>query len=294
MSNSLAPKLVAELIGNEPFEEEILETTLDARRRLLKPGARLIPHSLELVAHPLRLPEEVARQRAIGEQAVERWRQLYGIEFQPLLDAAFPAPVNNPTEPEYLAGWTPVGPPVSIARVDLGTFARPTVDASAELGLTRATSVNAIAVTFRAHLHERIVHALDPWRWSSSSWAASVWVLPDALPVGRHDTLRVRYTRRAPGRADGLTCAVSPVLGDAQPDWHGHDDGENPAAHADRETGQDCFAVAAPRDVQEFANRRAARQQPPDEKENEEDGMQTKQLVERDARQLLRGRNPQR
>ena len=36
------------------------------------------------------------RQRAIGRHAVHRWRQLYGIEFQPLLAAAFPGPVNNP------------------------------------------------------------------------------------------------------------------------------------------------------------------------------------------------------
>ena len=34
-----ADLLVAEVIGNEPLEEEILETTLDARRRLLKPEA---------------------------------------------------------------------------------------------------------------------------------------------------------------------------------------------------------------------------------------------------------------
>ena len=33
-----ADLLVAEIIGNEPFQEEMLETTLDARRRLLKPG----------------------------------------------------------------------------------------------------------------------------------------------------------------------------------------------------------------------------------------------------------------
>ena len=52
-----ADVLVAEVIGNEPFEEEILETTLDARRRLLKPDARLIPHALELLARPLLLPE---------------------------------------------------------------------------------------------------------------------------------------------------------------------------------------------------------------------------------------------
>ncbi len=71
-----ADLLVAEVIGNEPFEEEILETTLDARRRLLKPGARLIPHTLELVARPLYIPDAEARQRAIGRRAVERWRRL--------------------------------------------------------------------------------------------------------------------------------------------------------------------------------------------------------------------------
>jgi precorrin-6B methylase 2 len=217
-----ADLLVAEVIGNEPFEEEILETTLDARRRLLKPGGRLIPHTLELVARPLHIPDAEARQRAIGRRAVKRWRHLYGIEFQPLLDAALPGPVNNPTEAEVLAGWPPVGPPVSLGTVELGRYDRPTVDASAELAVAPDVSVNAIAVTFRAHLHGSIVHTLDPWRWPSSSWATSVWVLPDAVGVGSGDRLRVRYTRRAPDRADGLTCAVSPFLGDAasSPDRH--------------------------------------------------------------------------
>jgi precorrin-6B methylase 2 len=73
-----ADLLVAEIIGNEPFEEETLETTLDARRRLLKPGARLVPHALELLARPLLLPEAEFRQRAFGRPAVERWRDLYG------------------------------------------------------------------------------------------------------------------------------------------------------------------------------------------------------------------------
>ena len=206
---------MAEIIGNEPFKEEILETTLDARGRLLKPGGRLIPHTLELVAHPLLIPEAEARQRSIGRRTIERWRQLYGIEFQPLLDAALPRPVNNPTEAEVLARWPPAGPPVTLATMELGRCERPTVDASAELAVATTGLVNAVAVTFRAHLHGSIVHTLDPWTWPSSSWATSVWVLPDALRVGSRETLRVGYSRRVPGRADGLTCEVSPVSGDA-------------------------------------------------------------------------------
>jgi hypothetical protein len=220
-----ADVLVAEVIGNEPFEEEILETTLDARRRLLKPTGRLIPHTLELLARPLLIPEAEARQRAIGRHAVERWRQLYEIEFQPLLDAAFPGPVNNPTEAEVLAHWQPVGLPVTLAVIELGRYERPVVDASADLAVVPTEDVNAVAVTFRAHLHGGIAHTLDPWRWPSSSWATSVWVLPDAVRVGPDRALRVRYSRRAPGRADGLTCDVSPVLGDAVVVGPRHDTG---------------------------------------------------------------------
>jgi SAM-dependent methyltransferase len=207
----LADVLVAELIGNEPFEEEILETTLDARRRLLKPGGRLIPHTLELIARPLLIPDADVRQRAIGRRAIERWRQLYAIEFGPLFDAAAPGPVNNPTEAEVLARWPPVGPAVTLAGVELERYERPTVDAVAELAVGPRAVINAIAVTFRAHLHGTIVHTLDPWRWPSSSWATSVWVLPDAVRVGPRERLRVRYTRRAAGRADGLTCHLSTV-----------------------------------------------------------------------------------
>jgi len=209
-----ADVLVAEVIGNEPFEEEILETTLDARRRLLKPDARLIPHTLDLVARPLLLPNTEARQRTIGRRAIERWRQLYDIEFQPLLDAAFPGPVNNPTEAEVLAAWPPAGSPVSLATVELARLQRPTIDASAELAVAPSASINAVAITFRAHLHGSTVHTLDPWTWPSSSWATSVWVLPDTMRVGPRDSLRVRYSRRVPGRADGLTCHASSVSGD--------------------------------------------------------------------------------
>jgi precorrin-6B methylase 2 len=208
-----ADLLVTEVIGNEPLEEEILETTLDARSRLLKPGARLIPHTLELVVRPILVPNAEARQRAIGRHAIHRWRQLYGIEFQPLLDAAFPGPVNNPTEAEVLAHWPSVGPPVTLATVALDRYRRPSIDAAVELVVTGP--VNAVVVTFRARLHGSIVHTLDPWRWPSSSWATSVWVLPDAVQVGPRHTLRVRYSRRVPGRADGLTCDVSPISGDA-------------------------------------------------------------------------------
>jgi Ribosomal protein L11 methyltransferase (PrmA) len=117
-----ADLLVAEIIGNEPLEEEILETTLDARRHLLKPGARLVPHALELLARPLLLPEADIRQRVFGRAAMKRWQDLYGIDFHPLLDVAAKHPAYSTAEGEVAATWPPVGPPVVLASVDLTTF----------------------------------------------------------------------------------------------------------------------------------------------------------------------------
>ena len=203
-----ADLLVSEIIGNEPFEEEILETTLDARRRLLKPGARLIPHGLTLLARPLSIPVEQARQRAIGRESVERWRRLYGMEFQPLLDAAAPGPVLSLTEGEMACNWPPVGPPVVLTTVDLTAFARASVDAEADLVVDSPAEVNAVAVTFRAHLHESLAHTLAPWAWPISSWATSVWVLPEPVAVESGAVFPVRYTRRVAGVPDGLTCQI--------------------------------------------------------------------------------------
>ena len=80
--------------------------------------------------------------------------------------------------------------------------------ASVDLAVDDACRVNAIAVTFRAALYEGIEHTLDPWAWPTSSWATSVWVLPDSLNVDRNETLRVDYSRRVPGTPDGLRCGV--------------------------------------------------------------------------------------
>jgi Ribosomal protein L11 methyltransferase (PrmA) len=203
-----ADLLVSEVIGSEPLEEEILETTLDARRRLLKPDARVIPNTLTLLARPLLVPDAEARLLAMGRGDVDRWRDLYGMEFQPLLDAATHGPGYTQADAEVIAAWPPVGPPAVLAAVELGTFQDVSIQGGADLAVGRAGLVNAVAITFRADLYGSIVHTLDPWRWPASSWATSVWVYPEPIHLGPSDVLRVQYDRRTPDRPDGLCCKV--------------------------------------------------------------------------------------
>jgi hypothetical protein len=106
------------------------------------------------------------------------------------------------------ATWPPAGPPAVLASVDLTTFEEASVRAVTDLVVDPPGPVNAVAVTFRARLHGGIAHTLDPWRWPSSSWATSVWALPEPVDVGPGSALRACYHRRILGKPDGLTVEV--------------------------------------------------------------------------------------
>ncbi|MGA7757636.1 MAG: hypothetical protein WCA57_07290 [Ilumatobacteraceae bacterium] len=151
------------------------------------------------------LHDEAARQRSIGPAAVERWKRLYDVDFQPLLDASAWQPIQDPVEAETVSQWPPVRPIATLATIDFATFDHPYVTATTELTLDEPGDVNAVAVTFRADLFGEIEHTLDPWTWPLSSWATAVWVFPASVHVAEGELLRVEYRHHVPGHADGLT-----------------------------------------------------------------------------------------
>jgi hypothetical protein len=64
-----------------------------------------------------------------------------------------------------VAAWPPAGPPAVLGSVDLTTFEGASVRAFTDLVVDPPGPVNAVTVTFRARLHDGIVHTLDPWKW---------------------------------------------------------------------------------------------------------------------------------
>lgn len=50
--------VVSETIGNQAFDESIIQTMIDARRRFLKPGGIMIPQTVTLIAAPARLAHQ--------------------------------------------------------------------------------------------------------------------------------------------------------------------------------------------------------------------------------------------
>jgi protein arginine N-methyltransferase 1 len=60
--------VVSETLGNYPFEEHIIETLNDARRRFLKPGGTIIPRGLKQLVAPV-ITERIHRELSAWEEA---------------------------------------------------------------------------------------------------------------------------------------------------------------------------------------------------------------------------------
>lgn len=78
--------LVHELIGVDPFEEGLLASVDDARRRFLKPKGRLIPSRLEVCCAGLEVVQQTAAKKEKLLRRTQETALTYGLNFKPLLD----------------------------------------------------------------------------------------------------------------------------------------------------------------------------------------------------------------
>jgi hypothetical protein len=85
----------------------------------LKPRAQVVPRAIALFALPVDLPDEYLNAHTFSEANVARWREDFSIDFGPLI--GFDRQVTNlpNVKPQAARGWTTIGDPVELARIDL-------------------------------------------------------------------------------------------------------------------------------------------------------------------------------
>ena len=196
-----ADVLVAEIIGDEPLGEEVLELTLDARRRFLRPGARLIPRTIEIRVTPVEVPVEVLTRRRFTPEAAERWREWYGLDFSPLPEAEFTAPDWFRAKTPEARQWPVLAPTTSVVALDLALLESPSVEATCTVDVTAPGRVNALVVSFDLDLAPGIRLTNTPWTAPEGChWGVTVWPLDRPLPVTPGDRVRVIYRYRSGDR----------------------------------------------------------------------------------------------
>jgi hypothetical protein len=140
-----ADVLVTETIGAFAFDERILSSVIDARARLLKPDAVIIPRRVDLYLVPV-------DDASIYESSVAWWTSKpYGFDLSALaVFASNIAFVGDVGRDSFLA------PPEMAITADLATIATPDVTGSVHFIATRAGLMHGFSGWFRATLADGI------------------------------------------------------------------------------------------------------------------------------------------
>jgi protein arginine N-methyltransferase 1 len=174
-----ATVLITETLGNVAFDEEILHSVIDARKRLLTPDARLIPARVALAGAPVQVPAEYERE-------IASWsRPLHGLDFS--LARTFAA---NQVRVIDLADSAILAPPLALLEIDLATVETPAISGAARFTIARDGVMHGFGAWFSATLAGGIILTNAP-PLRTPSWRQALLPLEDPVPVARGDEVRL-------------------------------------------------------------------------------------------------------
>ena len=203
-----ADVLVSEMIGNEPLDERVLEITLDAKKRLLKPDARLIPSTIRIDAHLISLPNDDLARFTVGERSLDRWRGWYDIDLGPLMRMLGPRPYVDHVSFRQVRRWDRLAAPIAVADIDLVEVQDHQIEAVSMATASKAGSIHGVALSFELGLGKAGRLNIDPWLGRPTHWRIPIWWLPKPVRVSAGQAVRVTYAYRAPGTPDGVSLEV--------------------------------------------------------------------------------------
>lgn len=183
----LGDVLVTETIGNAALDEGILTWVSDARSRLLKPEATIIPSKVSLMAAALELPRDAAEW--------QRWaRPMHSLDFAPLRRLM----VNS----LYSDELSPVSVVAEAVEVFTSDFSEQPTDVKAlvHTEARRDATVHAIGLWFEAELGPDIRLSNAPPS-PVASWNQGVLMLEQPVTVAAGDTVAIEVGVTGNGRS---------------------------------------------------------------------------------------------
>lgn len=201
-----ADVMISETVGNHPFAEGILETVADATKRLLKPGARMIPAAIEYFGIPVHIPDAVMDQQCITDHSLHNWREWYGVDFVPLRNAACKAPTQSSFSSDVAALWQPLAGPARLASVNLSDNRNNSFHNTTKVEIETEGRLNGILCYFELALAPGVRLSTHPQiAGKNNSWKNMVWLLPCPIHLLKGDHLSVTFNYRTVNTEDGIT-----------------------------------------------------------------------------------------
>jgi SAM-dependent methyltransferase len=183
----LSPKpnlLVAEILGNGILEENVLEFTLDARRRFLAPGAKMIPAQLDIYFFAFDCGLIHSRKEEVDE-----FKDLYGFDFS-LLGQVLCSKATTRMDRYNTMLHKAMSEPVLVKALDFMTLNETAFANRFELVALEDGNITSFCGYFKAHLDEDTVLTNSPWA-PSTHWTHLIYTLPAPHPVKKGEVIRM-------------------------------------------------------------------------------------------------------
>ena len=192
-----ADVLISEIIGNEPLGERVLETTMDAMKRLLKPNARLVPNKVKIFGLPVTIPfTELAKYTFVPE-TLRDWQSWYDIDFNPLAEASLNSSQSFFINPSLARDWESLCEPVQLAVVDLKGMSQLSIANTVPVTANTSGRLDGVLVYFEIELGPTTRLSTHPVQAAKDcSWSSPVWILTEPLNLISGDRFAVTYQYR--------------------------------------------------------------------------------------------------
>ncbi len=195
--NERADVIIHEVLGIDPFAENILPFIHDARERLLAPGGMLIPSVLEVCCLGFEVEDRPYLDRHRASSTLEELEGLYGVDFAAFRQCVNEAQPNPFPRPLGDLGQTQFAPRILTAetqlyRIDFAAGSSSAVEPRNDLRLriTQSGTLGGVVIFFRAHLDEETVLSTSPYA-PRTSWGWNARALSKLVRVERDQEIPI-------------------------------------------------------------------------------------------------------
>lgn len=187
-----ADVLVSEILGNDPFDENILQTFRDARRRLLNPNPRILPEDVKVFVLPVNIPEAILHNKVLLPKDLGNWQQWYNVDFSALKHlSADQSRYLFRASAAMAAQLEIAGEPLQLAEVDFASFEEMSIHTEVEA--IAQQSFNGLVMYFESKLGDAVLSTHPQVAGYTNSWVSLVWYFPKAEQLQAGDKFTIGY-----------------------------------------------------------------------------------------------------
>ena len=189
-----ATVLVAELIGDDPLDEGIIEVVCDARARHLTSDARCIPGALRVLGRPVVIPQDFAEAVVFTSDATSRWSSDYGMALSALVEFSRRKPLMISLSSQRARRWPTAGPELEFGSFDLTDVVSTEAKVRRTFEVTADAPYFGVLVYFESVLSRSISLSTAPGvSQDTNSWHSPLWLLGHDVKQGETVTVEFHY-----------------------------------------------------------------------------------------------------